>query len=556
MKKVLQFTLCLSAIIIMCMSICLTVMAAEDEDSVELRVEKGDKLIKICNKYLENPKRWHEVSKFNRMKNPDTILPGQRVKIPVRLLAGVPVDGKVTFVYGDVKAQKDKKTEWVNIGLGDAVAKGTNIQTGKASSVEVTFSDRNSIFIKSNTILGITTSEKRGPAYTVNNFYLQTGRAITKIKEATGSNSRIIINTPSAVASVRGTEFRVSVDEALSMRTEVLTGLVGVSAMNQAVKVQKGEGTYVQKGSAPSIPRNLLEAPKIVDHKQLYKDMPLKFTFEEMPGMFSVRGMVTTDKEGRNILDEKVVKSKEPMNFVNLADGIYYFFCQGIDELGLEGFQSAPYEIKLKANPLPPLIQIKGDDVDFIGKSAEFTWLRVKDVSGYHIQLAKDKDFTKILEEDRNFKEESYKTRNYDFDKYYFRISSIAGDGYEAGWSDIIPFKLIPPPPSPNVDKPAMDEKEIYLKWRNLGEGIKYHFQVAKDTGFKEIIIDRKIDKSEISFSKPENSGEYFVRTSSIDHKGREGDFSPAQSFEIKSKFPFGIVGILTVIGISLLTIP
>jgi hypothetical protein len=537
------------------MSLCLSVAAA-DEDSVELRVEKGDKLTKICKKYLENPEKWREVAKFNRMKDPDIILPGQRVKIPVRLMHGVPMDGKVTFVYGDVKIQKNESAEWVALNSGNTVSRGSSIQTGKASSVEITFGDRNSIFIKSNTILGIAASEKKGPSYTLNNFYLKSGRAITKIKEATGSDSRIIINTPSAVASVRGTEFRVSVDQAESMRTEVLTGTVGVSAMKKTVELNKGEGTYVQKGAVPTSPVKLLPPAALLEHKIIYKDMPLRFTFEEMTGQSSIRGIITKDVEGRQILDEKVIKQKETMEFFNIPDGQYYLFCQGIDELGIEGFQSKPYEIKLRANPLPPLIQSKGDEAEFIGKSAEFTWLKVKDAAKYHVQVALDRAFTSIAEEKPDYKGESFKTGTLDYNNYYFRISSIAGDGYEAGWSETVPFRLIPPPPSPQLDKPKVDEKEIFLKWRNLGKGITYHFQLAGDADFKEMLLDKKIDKSEIAFEKPEKSGEYYVRTSSIDTKGREGDFSSAQSFEVKRKFPYGIVGFFAAVGLALLLAP
>ncbi len=146
----------------LCASLCVSAFAANEEDSVELRVAKGDMLIHLCRKYLQDPEKWREVAKFNHMRNPDLIFPGQRVEIPVRLMPSVPVDGKVTFVYGDAKVQKDEKAEWVTLNLGDLVSQGARIQTGKASSVEITFEDRNSIFMKSNTTLGIATSEKRG----------------------------------------------------------------------------------------------------------------------------------------------------------------------------------------------------------------------------------------------------------------------------------------------------------------------------------------------------------------------------------------------------------
>ncbi|MCX5807014.1 MAG: FecR domain-containing protein [Proteobacteria bacterium] len=556
MKKALFFTLYIFVAMMLCLFMCLPAVASSDNDYVELRVEKGDKLINICNKYLSNPAKWREVAKFNRMENPDFILPGQRIKIPARLIQGVPLDGRTTFIYGDVKIQKNEISEWAKLRIGDSVSRGSRIQTGKASSAEITFEDKNSIFIKSDTTLGIITSEKKGSNYTVNNFYLKTGRVVTKIKEATGSDSRITINTPSAAAAVRGTEFRVSVDQAESMRTEVLTGIVGVTAMKKTIKLKEGEGTYVQKGSAPTQPAKLLPPPELLDHRSIYKDMPLKFTFKEMPGLLSIRGLITKDREGRNIMDEKIIRQKESLEFINLLDDTYYLFCQGIDELGIEGFQSRPYEIKLKANPLPPLIHLKGDEAEFIGKSAEFKWLKVKDAAKYHVQVASERNFAAIMEEKTDHSSETYKTGALDFNQYYLRVSSIADDGYEAGWSEIVPFRLVPPPPSPQLDKPTVSEKNIFLKWKNLGESITYHFQIARDMEFKEVILDKKIEKSEISFEKPEDSGEYYVRTSSIDRKGREGDFSSPQSFEIKSKIIYGLMAFFTAVGITLLLVP
>ena len=539
---------------ILCAALCIPCLAANEENSVELRVEKGDYLIRLCRKYLEDPRKWREVAKFNHLKNPDLIFPGQRLEIPVSLMPRVPMDGKITFVYGDVKVQKAENAELVPLNLGDLVSQGSRIQTGKASTVEVVFDDKNSIFLKSNTILGITTSEKRGASYRANKLYLAIGRIITKLKKVTGSDSRINIDTPSAIASVRGTEFGVSTDEEESTRTEVFTGTVNVSAMGTTVQLNEGEGTYVRKGAAPTSPRKLLLPPRPLDLKPIYKELPLKFTFEETTGLSSVRGLLTKDEEGRGILDEKVVKPKESMEFINLPDGIYYLFSQGIDELGIEGFPSQPYEVRLRANPLPPLIQTKGNEAEFMSRTGRFTWLKVEDAVMYHLQVAQDSQFSLLKEERLDHKGESYETGVLDYGTYYFRISSIAADGYEAGWSETIPFRLIPPPPAPPLEKPTVGEKEIALQWRSLGGDITYHFQMAKDAEFRGILVDEKLDKPEVTLQKPKDSGTYYVRTSSIDGKGREGDFSAPQSFEVKKRFPYRVLGgIAAAIGLILL---
>ncbi|MBA4394080.1 MAG: hypothetical protein C0407_11050, partial [Desulfobacca sp.] len=111
-KKSGLMIVCFFLVNLMSLWLCFSSFAMVEEDSVELRVAKGDKLIHICRKYLENPANWREVARFNRMKKPDLILPGQIVNIPVRLLPGVPIDAIVTFVYGEAKVQKDKKADW------------------------------------------------------------------------------------------------------------------------------------------------------------------------------------------------------------------------------------------------------------------------------------------------------------------------------------------------------------------------------------------------------------------------------------------------------------
>lgn len=64
-------------------------------------MNKGDYIIRICEKYLVQPKQCPRIIKLNRLINPDLIYPGQKIKMPVQLLKGIPANGLVTFVKGD-----------------------------------------------------------------------------------------------------------------------------------------------------------------------------------------------------------------------------------------------------------------------------------------------------------------------------------------------------------------------------------------------------------------------------------------------------------------------
>lgn len=526
-----------------------SVYPAEDP-TIEYRVIRKDGLIKISERILEDPSKWREVAKINRLKDPYIIQPDQMLVIPVRLLKGSPMDGIVTFIKGESRIQRFQGGEWITLKHGDAIKQGDTIKTEANGTLEVTFEDKSTLFMRPNTLLTVTISQKKGALAIVKSINLKSGKAISDIKRATGTESRYEVTTPSAIASARGTGFRISIDDLLTTRAEVVDGRIMVSAQGISVEVKDSEGTVVERGAPPVRPVRLVDAPRLIDRRPIYKDIPLNFRFDVASGTKSIRALLSKDKDGREIVFEGTIKPDEQISISNLEDGSYYLISYGIDAMGLEGIASEAVEIKYRANPLPPFIQIKDEDTEFVGKSADFKWLNVKDAVAYHIQIAKDREFKSMIVDTKDFRGIVYKTETLDYGDFYFRVCSVAADGYEGGWSNVIRFRLIPPPPSPPLEKPSIDKNSIFLKWRNLGEGIKYHFQMAKDEGFKEILLDTRLEKSEITLKKPKDPGTYYVRTSSIDKKGREGSFSTPQSFEIERGFPYKAIGIIMGLGL------
>jgi hypothetical protein len=510
---------------------------ASEDPTFELTVTEGDFLVNICKKYLENSRAWPEIATLNFLKNPDLIYPGQKLLIPVRLLRGIPLTCEVTFLKGDVRARKEPMDHWVPIHLGDRMTQGTSIQTGHESATELTFEDGATFFLRSDTLLKVETSQRKGPVHILQDFFVDVGRIFIRIRGATGIDSRRKIRTPSAVASTRGTEFRVSVDSEGSTRSEVLKGSIEVGARNRSIEVQEKEGTWVKRGQPPLPPRKLLPPPMPFNLKPIYKQIPFQITFEQIKDSPQSRVMVAVDQDNKDVLQEKVIRTGEAMDISDLQDGAYYLFTQSIDTVGVEGPLSEPFVLKLRVNPLPPFIQLPHNDTEFRERSIEIRWLKVEDAASYHIQVAEDRDFTILREEKVGVREESYKTGELGYRTYYFRVRSVAADGYNGDWSSIGSFVVIPPPPSPALEEPETNEKTIQLRWRPLSGIQNFHFQMAKDREFKEILIDEKTDQASILVPKPK-PGSYYVRTSSIDSKGYEGEFSRPQSFEIKPPSP------------------
>ena len=519
-----------------------------------IAVHKGDTLLDLCREYLEAPANCRHIARLNRLRNPDLIMPGQAIAMPVDYLKSSPVTGVVTFLKGNVVHESPGRGERRPLLVKDAVREGGRIFTDRESSVEIAYDDGTSFFLRPESSLSLVRSRRFVDSQLLRYFFLQTGEMINRIQRATGQEQRYNILTPSAVAGTRGTIFRVAVDPSETTRSGVLQGRIDVTAMEQNVSVDEGEGTLIRKGSPPLPPRRLLMPPIPSELQKNYRTDPFQILFAGVEKAALFRVMLTRDAEMKDVIKEAVIKPGEPFIVMGIPDGTYWMQALSIDELGLEGAFSAPVPVVVRVNPLPPNIREPADGTILREKDVSFQWLKVGDASGYHLQIARDKEFADKLVDLQNIGEVNSIVRGLAVGSYFFRLSSVAADEYEGEWSNTLSFTIVPPPPTPDLENPVSGEKEIRIRVRESVPGLTYHFQVSKDPGFAGLLIDETVKSPELVFTRPDEPGTYYVRSRCSDAKGYSGAFSPPQSFEIKRSFPYGFVGAgLGALGIVLL---
>jgi hypothetical protein len=527
--------------------------SAKENDTIELTVVKNDCLVNISRKYLEDPRQWPEIGQINHLKDYNLIRSGSRLVIPIRLLKGVPADGQVVFLKGEVDLKDRKSGSWKPLRQNDTVRQGNLIRTGHDGAVEIAFADGTGFFLKPDANLDLHTSQLKGSSHLLQRFILSTGRIFTKVRRATGRDSRIEIPTPSATAVVRGTDFRVAIVSDDASTCEVLDGTVGIEALRQKVAVREGEGTRVNKGEPPLKPRKLMPYPSLTPPQFPVNSMPFKIEFDRVKGAFAYRFILSKDSGGKDAIREKVITPKEALELSGLDDGSYYLQMRSIDEIGLEGPSSPPQAITVRLNPMPPFVREPVDGARIKGKSLAVTWLKNREAASYQIQVGLDREFRQPLGKLTDVQDTRHEIKVPDLGTYFFRIRSVAPDGYAGIWSDAIGVTLIPPPPVPDVEKPVGDGKELTIRWRALGEKMTYHFQVARNEAFRDPFVDRKVNRPEATLLTPEEVGIYYVRISAIDPDGFEGNFSSPQIFEVKRRLWPYAVGFFGGVGIILL---
>lgn len=513
-----------------------------DEKAATVIVAKKDNLVNICKTWLENPLKWPTVARFNRLENPHLIYPGQHIKIPVKLIKGIPMNGWVSFLKGKVFAYSHESNEPWRLKQDDIVKQGTEIETKKESAVEITFTDGSSFFLRPDTRINIRDSRQRQPYYMIRQLFMPAGRIFLRIKESTGQDSKFEIQTPSAVSAARGTRFRVSVDQENVTRTEVLDGSVGVKGEGQEVVLNTGQGTWVEDGESANAPEPLPDPPEIKGLRTMYQQLPVTFTIIPSEKAVACRLEIAKDPGMKDVVNTSIIKAGVPIPRITLPDAGYYCQVTAINKARLEGIPTKPSRFDVRVNPLPPFIQAPLDGSEIKTDGVTLEWLRVEDAASYEIQVTRQSDFKTLYKKIKNITGNSQHLGIDDYGPYYFRIRSIAKDDFIGIWSDVVTFTHVEPPKAPKTEAPAVDENTISLRWQNLGAEMIYEFQMAKDPDFKNILIEKNTESADITFNRPKEGGIYYVRVRAVDPDGYKGMFTPAQTFEIKT-FPYLEIG-------------
>jgi FecR protein len=151
----------------------------------------------------------------------------------------------------------------VNIKAGDEssrpakpdtyVLSGEIVETGPDSFVRLIMSDGSVLELRENSSMEM--ADSRGNESAINTVVLFLGVLWASIEANDDEDTAFIVDTPTAVAGVRGTRFMVGVGIDGATRVGVEEGLVIVSSEAGIVDVEGGKDTIVEWNKPPRLPR-------------------------------------------------------------------------------------------------------------------------------------------------------------------------------------------------------------------------------------------------------------------------------------------------------------
>jgi len=488
----------------------------------------GDTLIGIAAEWLTDPTQWRRLVTPNHIGNPDYIVPGRKIRIPLELLKTEAEHAEVVILQGIAETEPGRK-----VSVGAKVGEGTDLRTGADSHITLRLADGSRLTLPANSALRIERL-KRYSNTDIRDSWLRiiAGRIEAFVQKLRGPDSRFQLDSQVAVIGIRGTDFRAGTDDkGNALRAEVLEGLVALNSTvvptAETVRINTGFGAVADESGRVSAAVALPAEPNLANLPKLLERPLLRMRLESREGAQAHRVRLAGDADFRRLLRDEIISGAE-VRFTDLPDGQYYLRVRAIDALGLEG-RDAQHEFRLKARPEPPFTSKPPDRAKLRATGADFSWTAASDAASYHFQLARDERFSDLASEARSLTATSRTVADLKPGEYFWRVASIRADGDHGPFGDVQRFNLFPPPATP--EPPSEKGTSLLFSWAS--EPMQtFELQVARDAEFTDLVTNLKVAEPTVTIARP-GPGRYFMRIRAIDADGFVGPYTTTQTFEL-----------------------
>jgi hypothetical protein len=159
----------------------------------------------------------------------------------------------LSIAGGKVLVMKPGDTKWTTGTVGMTLGVDYKIKTESGGHATITFFEGSTIELDSGTEISLSELSLDGTTSYIS-IEQSLGKTISRVKKLVDPASSYEVETVAAVASVRGTNFYVSVNSSGVTTVGNMEGLVSVIAQGVEVELTAGTRTTVSPGHAPGAP--------------------------------------------------------------------------------------------------------------------------------------------------------------------------------------------------------------------------------------------------------------------------------------------------------------
>ena len=507
------------------------------------KVVAGDTLESIGARYLLVPAAWRDLQAPNHVVDPDRLKRGSVILLPRLFMRTLGTTlAKVEFVQGQTTSSRPETpvTEAPPLAAGDTIAEGMRIQVPKDGYLRLRLADGSTVRVLAESDVELKRLRAKRPAGPFESIIdVRAGKVESEVTKQ--PKGRVFeIHAPGAVASVRGTQFAVSVHSNGQVGTAVSEGVVALQPKNARLKrgratdVKAGQGAVIDAEGKLGLSRPLPASPDLTALPEVFENInSLAFTLNDIAegGGYEVR--VARDEGMQEVLRNGVFRTRR-IQFTALDDGPYTVGIRALDSDLLAG-PEARRPIRVNARPEPPLYQSPPPGGRTTSDAGQLICSEV--VNGItHLQVSSRADFRQPEIDQPQLESCRFGMQTLAPGSYFWRVASLVAlpDGTLKHGPFAAPQSFIVAE-TPNVTGIEADEgsDEPTLRWGGQ-PGQTFRGQLARDAAFTQIVLETGLTSPSWTLTG-QVRGIYFVRIEARDASGLVGPFSPVFRVRIGS---------------------
>jgi len=507
-----------------------TVLSKEKESKNQewhYTLRPSDNFQRVSKQLLNNKHSWTDLVRHNRIDDIASLEPGSIIRVPIQWLKQQPKPAKILSISGSAQIKRTKDTYFKVLKANMPIYVGDEVAT-KSGTLLIKLADNSLIRLEKDSNL----------VFNKLSHYGKTGMVDTKLRLKKGSLSTEVtplvkgssyeITTPSAVAAVRGTKFRLET-RPQETKLEVTEGSVNFSHKHGNAIVNTGEGARIKQGS-PTIERSRLPAaPKAQFAKNVIKDLPTKLKWTDKS---KSQGYHYELSDSSNKLIQTAMTSKPEVTLDNVKNGDYQVAMRAVNKKGFEGMnQDSMLSINVATEVAKQLAPLDGSIIDTTKPT--FSW-KFKDLNMKgRLEISDSNDFKKILTNfDFNTSTQASLRKGLAPGNYFWRVISLANNNQEStsptraltirGLLD--PVKIL----SVNYI-----ENQVGLFWGNIDHAKGYTLQVSDSSKFHTILKEEIIGKTKAHL-RLSSGKRYYARVKGISDELYTSEYGPIKELYIR----------------------
>jgi hypothetical protein len=341
--------------------------------------------------------------------------------------------------------------------------------------------------------------------------------------------ARFEIETPSAVAAVRGTAFALQTS-AEGTRLQVTEGNVDFGAPGKTRRIPAGFGASLSTAGNDGLSiRRLPPAPALDPLPPKLTQLPATMTWQESRAPMHRVDIFESDT-GRWVESRKLTGSS--FDIGRLDNGSYEVHLAALDARGTAGMPRViPVEVDLQARTASLLSPADGDTVN--DDMPEFRWQLNGDNEVARVEVAEDRDFRNVTATSEWAPETAaLPSRPLGPGKYYWRVVTEAGGNSVATTE---PRELVVNGSLPPVRIISVNyiDSQVRVFWEKVDTATDYRLQLSEEPGFNNIIKEATLSDTTAALRLIPGR-RYFVRLKALSDGPLQSRWGPGRELYLE----------------------